>query len=128
MGDRTGTETRKRTRLIAVRATPEEVAAIQSRARDCSMAPSTLMRELALNHRPASTVDRQAIARLARLQGDLGRLGGLLKMWLSNDERLALGESLDVPGIVRGIDGLRAEVEKAVEALVEKRVEKRAAD
>lgn len=27
---------------------------------------------------------------MAKVNADLGRLGGLLKMWLSNDERLAM--------------------------------------
>ncbi len=34
-------------------------------------------------------LDHQSILELAKINGDQGRLGGLLKMWLSNDERFA---------------------------------------
>ena len=35
-----------------------------------------------------SVLDYQRIDDLARINGDLGRLGGLLKLWLTNDNRL----------------------------------------
>jgi hypothetical protein len=39
-------------------------------------------------------VDHKQVEELARINGDLGRLGGLLKLWLTNDARTAqFGES-----------------------------------
>ena len=39
-------------------------------------------------------VDNKQVEELARINGDLGRLGGLLKLWLTNDARTAqFGES-----------------------------------
>ncbi|BAU77419.1 hypothetical protein ppKF707_1515 [Metapseudomonas furukawaii] len=35
-------------------------------------------------------LDQQAVVEMSKVNGDIGRLGGLLKMWLTNDERLAL--------------------------------------
>ena len=35
-------------------------------------------------------LDYQRVDDLARINGDLGRLGGLLKLWLTNDEKLAI--------------------------------------
>ena len=34
-------------------------------------------------------VDYKQVEELARINGDLGRLGGLLKLWLTDDERTA---------------------------------------
>ncbi len=36
-----------------------------------------------------SIVDYERVGELARISGDLGRLGGLLKWWLTDDERTA---------------------------------------
>ena len=38
--------------------------------------------------RSRSVLDYQRIDDLAKINGDLGRLGGLLKLWLTNDNRL----------------------------------------
>ena len=39
-------------------------------------------------------MDHKQVEELARINGDLGRLGGLLKLWLTNDARTAqFGES-----------------------------------
>jgi len=38
-----------------------------------------------MNYPIRSTVDQQATARLLRANADLGRLGGLLKMWLTRN-------------------------------------------
>ena len=112
-----GSESRRREQRITVRLSDDELATVLDAASGSSLRPSTLMRELALGHRPRSTVDRQAVHRLAILRSDLGRVGGLLRMWLTNDERLAFGEALDVPDLVAKIDHLRAEIEAAVRAL-----------
>jgi hypothetical protein len=32
-------------------------------------------------------VDYEQVRELSRINGDLGRIGGLLKLWLTNDER-----------------------------------------
>ena len=43
---------------------------------------------------PKSIVDNERVEELAKINGDLGRLGGLLKLWLTNDARTAqFGES-----------------------------------
>lgn len=112
-----GSETRRRAKIVPVRVSPDELATIRDNAAGTSLATSTFMRETAIGHRPRSTVDRQAVHRLAILRADLGRVGGLLRMWLANDERVAFGESLDVPGLVVRIDELRARIEAAVREL-----------
>lgn len=112
-----GSETRRRTRIVPVRMSADERAAIVDAAAASSLAPSTFMREVALGHRPRSTIDQQAIHRLALLHGDLGRVGGLLRMWLTNDERVAFAEALDVPGAVDDIRSLQAAIADAVRNL-----------
>ena len=82
-----GSETRKRdAHPIKVRVSAEEKAAIQTTAGQCSVSIPELIRRLALGYQPASKGDAQAVRALCKLSGDLGRPGGLLKLWLSGDE------------------------------------------
>ena len=57
----------------------EQVAALAGRA---SLSISAFVKAVCLGHEIKSTVDQDAILTLARINGDLGRLGGLLKMAL----------------------------------------------
>ena len=112
-----GSETRRRTRLVPVRMSDEEHAAILDAANASSLAPSTYMRELALAHRPRTTIDQQAIHRLALLHGDLGRIGGLFRMWLANDERVDFARALDIPGAADELRELMATIAATVREL-----------
>lgn len=79
---------RQRVQLILVRVLPAEKEAIKTRARQCGMSVAAYLRTLGLHHRPKAVLDAKAVLELAKVNGDLGRLGGLLKMLLTNNERL----------------------------------------
>ena len=79
---------RQRVQLILVRVLPSEKEEIKTRAKACGMSVACYLRTLGLNHRPKAVLDAKAVMELARVNGDLGRLGGLLKMLLTNNERL----------------------------------------
>ncbi len=74
--------------VIKVYMTPEEKARIAANAGVCGQALSAYVRTLAFGHTPTPRVDLSGLAEVFRIHGDLGRLGGLLKMLLTNDERL----------------------------------------
>ena len=112
-----GSENRRRQYLIPVRVSADERAAIRDSAQAHSLAPSALMRDLALRHRPKITIDQQAIHELARLRGDLGRLGGLLRMWLSDTDRTGFGQHLDVPEILERTVALQDRIEGTLRRL-----------
>ena len=82
-----GSETRKRNATpIYVRVSAEEKAAMQATAESCAISIPQLMRQRALGYQVKGKVDQLAIRELCRLRGDLGRLGGLLKLWLSGEQ------------------------------------------
>ncbi|WP_262966151.1 conjugal transfer transcriptional regulator TraJ [Methylobacter psychrophilus] len=86
--------TRKGSTPIVVRVTPDEKAVIESLAKQTGHSMSAYLRLLGQGYVPKSIVDHGQVMELARINGDLGRLGGLLKLWLSNDARTAqFGES-----------------------------------
>jgi hypothetical protein len=68
--------------------TPEEKARIAASARASRLSMSAYARALSLGERPAGALDMDAVKKLIKVSADLGRLGGLLKMLLTNDERL----------------------------------------
>lgn len=112
-----GSETRKKSKVISVRCSLDEFERIEQNASKTSLPTSTFLRQLALGYEPKSTVDQQAIHRLALLNGDLGRVGGLLRMWLSNEERAGFAKTLDVKGLVADLRSLLTAIKRGISEL-----------
>lgn len=86
--------TRKGSPPIKVYCLPEERKAIEVNARATGLSLSTYLLNVGMGYQVQSIVDYEQVRELARVNGDLGRLGGLLKLWLSDDARTAqFGES-----------------------------------
>ena len=81
-------ETRKGNTPIKVWVTPGEKRAIETSARNCGMSTSAYLRQIGLGMPIKSILDQNSIADLAKVNADQGRLGGLLKLWLTNDAKL----------------------------------------
>ncbi|MBA4143579.1 MAG: conjugal transfer transcriptional regulator TraJ [Nitrosospira sp.] len=67
---------------------PEEATVIKAQAQSAGLPVAAYLRNVGLGMEVKSVLDYERIEDLARINGDLGRLGGLLKLWLTNDERL----------------------------------------
>ena len=65
---------------------------IIERARQAGMSISEYLRITGLNGQIRSVYDLDAIMQLSRVNGDLGRMGGLLRLWLT--ERPGEGSSI----------------------------------
>ena len=76
-------ESRQKTDLIQVRATPGEKQLLKRRAAAFDISMGKLCREAIFRSVPKSKVDQDAIQELAATRADLGRLGGLLKGYLA---------------------------------------------
>jgi hypothetical protein len=68
---------------------PEEAEAIEAQARAVAMTVAAYLRAVGAGYEPRAVVDREQVAEMLRVNGDLGRLGGLLKLWLSDDRKLS---------------------------------------
>lgn len=115
-----GTENRKRTIHIMVRVSPDEKAEIYQAASRCDLSAPAYLRELGLGYEPTSNIDRLAIEKLAHLHGDLGRVGGLLKMWLSDNSKSAYGRSLNIPELLNRLLYLQQELQQEIGDLARK--------
>ncbi|MBU1343876.1 MAG: hypothetical protein KKE44_02750 [Proteobacteria bacterium] len=80
-------EKRIKGKIIPVRVSAEENEKIIELAAKCSQAPSTYLRTLGLEKNIKTTFDSQVIIELARLRSEVGRLGGLVKAWLSPHQK-----------------------------------------
>lgn len=97
------TPTRKGSPAIKVRVLPEEKAMIEALAASVGESASSYLRLVGLGHQPRSMIDREQARELVRINGDLGRLGGLLKLWLTDDEKLDEFKPARMTRIIRGV-------------------------
>jgi hypothetical protein len=76
-------ETRDRLRPLKVVVSQKERSCIEDRARTTGLSVSAYLRAAGLGHPIRSAFDHAAIVELAGVNSDQGRLGGLLKLWLT---------------------------------------------
>lgn len=96
---------------IKVYVTPEERSAIERNAEACSLSASKYLCNVGCGYLPRGVLDQKAVLELLKACADLGRLGGLLKMWLSNDERLG---ALDIRKLYNDILSTQAELKDKI--------------
>ena len=115
-GDNTDRAARRQPDILKVVVSPEDRAAIETRARAADLPVSAYLRRLGTGFQPKSTLDQQAIGDLVRMNADQGRLGGLLKLWLS--EKPGQGApAYDVRRLLREIEGVQADLKAIVRRL-----------
>lgn len=86
--------TRKNTSPLKVYCLPHEREKIKALATAAGKTASSYLLAVGLGYRTKTILDNRRVEELVKINGDLGRLGGLLKLWLTNDERTAkFGES-----------------------------------
>jgi hypothetical protein len=79
---------RKRSCRIGLTLHPAEAETIGALARSVGMSVASYLRAVGVGYQPRAIVDRDQVEAMLRVNGDLGRLGGLLKLWLTDDAKL----------------------------------------
>lgn len=95
---------------LRVPVAPEEEKIIKSQSEKCGISISEYLRKVGLGYEPASMVDNQKVIELAKINGDLGRLGGLLKLWLSDDRRAAHFDKKTIYALLNDIEQTRKQM------------------
>ena len=93
--------------------TSEERAKIERLAAATSLSASCYLRTLGLAYQPKSTLDAERVGELLKACGDLGRLGGLLKLWLAERPGQGVPET-DVRHLLDQIQELRGQIVEKV--------------
>jgi hypothetical protein len=113
--------TRKNSPPVRVYCLPEERAQLQASARAARKSVSAYLLNIGLGYPVRSIVDGRRVEELLRVNADLGRLGGLLKLWLTNDERTAaFGESM-LRGLLAKIEATQNELLDVVRTVLDRR-------
>ena len=102
MDDAKKEKTRRESTPVKVWVTPAEKAAIAEKAAAHSLSASAYLRALGLALPIQSTIDHRAVLDLLKINADLGRLGGLIKMWLTSNDTW---ESSSGQAMERKLDG-----------------------
>lgn len=105
---------RPRGNRVPVWMTEDERTEIARRAGVAGLSLSAYLRAAGMNHPIRSQYDYEAVRALVAVAGDLGRLGGLMKLWLGErrgegaavkDVNTALQEARKLQDTIRGMLG-----------------------
>jgi hypothetical protein len=106
---------------IKVYCLPDERSLIEENARAAGLSTGAFLRAIGQGYRVSGIVDNERVAELTQINGDLGRLGGLLKMWLTDDARMKPFGEDHIRALLTKIDSLRGEMRSAVKEVIKKR-------
>ncbi len=115
-GAQPGSGARRKTQAIAVWVTPEQRAEIERLAAATGLSLSVYLRTLGLAYEPKSILDAERVGELLKVCGDLGRLGGLLKLWLVDKPGQGAPET-DVRRLLEQIQEVREAIVTKVAAV-----------
>lgn len=96
-------DTRKHGKHLRVPVLPSEELIIKENASKASLTVAEYLRRLSLGYEITSTLDSQYVAQIVKINADQGRLGGLLKLWLTDDAKLTACGTPLTPGMVRAL-------------------------
>ncbi|HBP4872681.1 plasmid mobilization protein [Burkholderia multivorans] len=109
--------TRPRRERVEVWVTPEEKAELAARAAKGGLSQSAYMLAAGMNHPIRSVADLDAVADLVRINGDLGRVAGLLKLWLA-EKRGQGARPLEVEGVMTDFRTLQGQMREIMARIV----------
>ncbi len=116
--------TRKNSPPIKVYCLPDERAEIEANARMAGHSASTYLRLVGQGYRVHGVVDAQQVRELVRVNGDLGRLGGLLKLWLNNDAKVAEIKVSTILAVLDRIKMTQEQMSHLMESILRPRAER----
>ncbi|ALZ27339.1 conjugal transfer transcriptional regulator TraJ [Pseudomonas aeruginosa] len=109
---------RKRHRHLRVPVFPEEAQIIEENAKRAGMSVARYLREVGQGYKITGIVDYQHVREMVRISGDLGRLGGLLKLWLADDPRTARFGDATILALLAKIEEKQDELGKVMMRVV----------
>lgn len=114
---------RRRKQHLRVPVFPDEKALIEEHARAAGMSVARFLREVGQGYKVQGVTDYERVRELARINGDLGRLGGLLKLWLTDDVRTAAFGAETVYRLLARIETTQTEMAEVMKTIVRPRAD-----
>lgn len=105
-------------RDFRVSVSEDEAHQIRQLAAATRMPISTYLRNVGLGYQVRGLLDHMRIEQLAKINGDLGRLGGLLKLWLTNDVRTEQFGEATIRAVLWKIEDSQADMQQIMRSIV----------
>ena len=115
--------TRKQ-RQLRVPVLPLEEATIKQMAASAGLPVAAYLRNVGLGYQVRGILDNKRVEELARINGDLGRLGGLLKLWLTDDPRTLKFGASTIRALLSKIEDTQGQMHEVMRAVVLPRSER----
>jgi hypothetical protein len=110
--------TRRESPPIKVYCLLEDRRQIEANATAAGLSLSTYLLNVGIGYEIRGIVDHKQVEELARINGDLGRLGGLLKLWLSDDERTAEIGKATIRAVLWRIEATQNQMEDLIHRVI----------
>lgn len=111
-------QTRKANSPMKVYCLPSEKIVVEENAAAAGKSVSSFLLAVGQGYQVSGVVDYERVRELSRINGDLGRLGGLLKLWLTNDERTARFGDATIRAVLAKIEKSQDEMAKIMMSVV----------
>lgn len=121
--DEKGHSGRRRRQHLRVPVFPEEKAEIEANAKRAGLSVARYLREVGMGYQIKGVMDYHYVRELVRVNGDLGRLGGLLKLWLTDDVRVARVGTATILALLARIEATQDEMSRIMKGVVRPRAE-----
>lgn len=108
----------RKSRQLRVPVLQEEASEIRRLATAAGLSVAAYLRSVGLGYRLHGILDHQRVEELARINGDLGRLGGLLKLWLTDDARTAKFGETTILAVLSKIEDSQREMQRIMREVV----------
>ena len=105
-------------RHLRVPVLQEEAESIKAAAASAGLSVAAYLRNIGLGYRITGVVDNKRVEELAKINGDLGRLGGLLKLWLTDDNKTRHVGPTAIRAVLSKIEDSQAEMLQIMETVV----------
>ena len=114
---------RRRRQHLRVPVFPEEKDGVEANAKRAGVSVARYLRDVGQGYQIRGITDYEQVRELARINGDLGRLGGLLKLWLTDDVRTAQFGETTIRALLARIEATQDQMAGVMEAVVRPRAE-----
>ncbi len=121
MNNPTKSETRKAQSPIKVYCLSGERDQIARNAACAGLSLSSFLLAIGQGYRVEGITDHEQVRELARINGDLGRLGGLLKLWLTDDIKTAGFDTSTIMRLLVRIEATQDEMTEVMRSIVRPR-------
>lgn len=114
----TTSQSRRRKKHLRVPVFPDEEARIEDAAKQAGRSVASFLRDVGQGYPVRGVMDYEKVRELVAINGDLGRLGGLLKLWLTDDVRTAHFGDSTIRALLARIEGTQDKMREVMRSVV----------